>query len=417
MSVVLSTNAKFIFRGVITFTMKKFEIIETYLENNLNTKSSRKNYRWSITKFFTIINKDPETYFDGNKEYNDYLSDMMLFTSSLTRYAPKTIHLAIAGVKSFLIENDVEFKQKDLRKFGKKCNGNKAISYDKIPTSEELQIILANASLRYKTAYLFMLSSGVRRGELCQLQLDDIDMDSNPVRVRIRASYTKSKEQRITFISNEAKKYLQQWLKQRDKYLETTYNRLKDQPLIHKDRNDNRLFPWGGGALQIAFVRLLDQVGMNDVDPVTKRHVFHTHCFRKYFRTELAQVIPLDVVETLMGHSGYLTDAYRDYSEKQLAEHYLKGMPVLEIYSTGITKTQLDDKDAIIRHLQETMEARDKAHEKQIANIFKRVKGIPVIMLEQQAQFKKDIDEGNIKELPELTNVDKRKILKDMAKD
>ena len=77
----------------------------------------------------------------------------------------------------------------------------------------------------------------------------------------------------------------------------------------------------------------------------------------------------------------------------------------------------LEDKDAIIRHLQETMEARDKAHEKQIASIFKRVKGIPVITLEQQAQLKKDIEEGNIKELPELTDADKRKILKDMAKE
>ncbi|GBE55150.1 MAG TPA: hypothetical protein ENH28_06225 [Euryarchaeota archaeon] len=55
---------------------------------------------------------------------------------------------------------------------------------------------------------------------------------------------------------------------------------------------------------------------------------------RKFFRSQLATAIPVDIVETLMGHEGYLTGDRR-YSEKELGEYYSKGEHNFTYYSSG----------------------------------------------------------------------------------
>ena len=45
---------------------------------------------------------------------------------------------------------------------------------------------------------------------------------------------------------------------------------------------------------------------------------------RKFFRSQLGMSCPVDIVEALMGHAGYLTDAYRRISKAQMKEAYLK---------------------------------------------------------------------------------------------
>ena len=52
---------------------------------------------------------------------------------------------------------------------------------------------------------------------------------------------------------------------------------------------------------------------------------------RKFFRSQFALAVPLDIVEALMGRSGYLTEAYRRYTKRQMAEYYKKGEHILTI--------------------------------------------------------------------------------------
>jgi len=44
-------------------------------------------------------------------------------------------------------------------------------------------------------------------------------------------------------------------------------------------------------------------------------------------------MIPVDIVEGLMGHEGYLTEVYRRYSEEDLAKFYLRGEPSILIFA------------------------------------------------------------------------------------
>jgi hypothetical protein len=60
-------------------------------------------------------------------------------------------------------------------------------------------------------------------------------------------------------------------------------------------------------------------------DSNTGRYELHPHVLRKRFRTRLGGVIPVDLVEAMMGHGGYLTSAYRRNTKEDLGEFYLQG--------------------------------------------------------------------------------------------
>ena len=74
---------------------------------------------------------------------------------------------------------------------------------------------------------------------------------------------------------------------------------------------------------------------------------------RKFFRTKLGAVIPVDVAEALMGHEGYLTDVYRRYTTEQLAEFYQQGESALLVFTEAeeVSKLRLEV-DAQTKQLQ-----------------------------------------------------------------
>jgi hypothetical protein len=70
---------------------------------------------------------------------------------------------------------------------------------------------------------------------------------------------------------------------------------------------------------------------------------------RKFFRTKLGTVIPVDVVEALMGHEGYLTEVYRRYSVEELAKFYKQGEHALLVFTEsaeiGKLRQEIEEKN------------------------------------------------------------------------
>ena len=80
------------------------------------------------------------------------------------------------------------------------------------------------------------------------------------------------------------------------------------------------------------------------------------HTLRKRFRTQLAAVIPVDVVEVLMGHAGYQTDAYRRFTEDELAGFYKKGEYVLYLSSDRAKMEQMRERVREVEKKQERID-------------------------------------------------------------
>lgn len=133
---------------------------------------------------------------------------------------------------------------------------------------------------------------------------------------------------RWAFISSEAKAAIIDWLNHRDEYLITAVARSK---AFGKSSEDYRLFPFGTNVAYMMWRNALNRTKLNGGDKTTNRHELHPHVLRKFFRTNHRAIV--DIREAIMGHEGYLTEAYRKYSPEQLAKFYKEGAWGVLIFS------------------------------------------------------------------------------------
>lgn len=111
--------------------------------------------------------------------------------------------------------------------------------------------------------------------------------------------------------------------------------------MYDKSLEDSRIFPFDSGTAYSLWRKALHKSGLNGKDKSINREKLHPHVLRKFFRTRLGAVIPVDIVEALMGHEGYLTEVYRRYSLEDLKKFYLKGESALLVFTEAQEVTKL----------------------------------------------------------------------------
>jgi len=265
------------------------------------------------------------------------MKDVESFFITLKGRPASSIAMTISAVKNFLEDQRVELPRVFWKRLKRRIGGSRTLTQDYVPNASELKRILTHMNLKGRALFLFLESSGARIGEVLQLELDDIDLNHDPPRITIRGSYTKTGNPRITFISLEAKEVLLEWLKVRSQYLLGASRRgiSKDSKrgTQLKPIEDKRIFPYEGTTALGMWYNACSKAGFDKRDKETNRYEVHPHVLRKYFRSKMGEVIPVDIVEALMGHSGYLTEVYRRHSEKDVAEYYRKGENKLLVFS------------------------------------------------------------------------------------
>jgi len=318
--------------------------VKNFLDNYPN-HSTKRNLRIAITDFFKAtygeakrkqLDTLAERYFNEDRNHEQ---DIEAFLKHLNGQAPLTIKLKISNLKTFLLENDIELPQKFWNKIGRRIKGSRALTLDRIPTNTELKQLLLHMPIQGKAAYLCLESSGMRIGELLKSNIDDLYLDEEPARIQIRGEVTKTGNSRHAFFSREAQEALVEWLKVRKDYLKAA---VAKSHLYKKSLEDKRVFPFDPRTAYSIWTKALHKAGLNGKDKSTGREKIHPHVLRKFFRTRLgATGIPVDVVEALMGHEGYLTEVYRRYTLEDLREFYLKGESALLVFTDAAEVTKL----------------------------------------------------------------------------
>jgi len=332
-------------------------------------------YRWALVEFFkTVYGEDEsrveelaERYFS---EKRDYEVDIQNFLVAIRGRPPKSVKLMIAAVRTFLVENGVELPQKFWRRLRGRIKGNRALTLDKVPSNLELRKIIMHMPIQGKAFFLTLAGSGMRIGEALKLKLDDVDLNVEPARVSVRGEYTKTGNPRVTFISREAKEAIQEWLKVRSEYLEAASAR---SHLYGKSVEDPRLFPFESTTAYSMWRNALKKAGYKTRDKSTNRHQIHPHVLRKFFRTRLGSVIPVDVVEALMGHEGYLTEVYRRYSMEELAKFYKEGEHALLIFTEAAEvaslKAEIEERNRQLQALVNSLAAENLELKSKVARL------------------------------------------------
>ena len=302
-----------------------------------------------------------------NKELDVYktLNEYVIFLDK-KGIKPKTIRLWFTVVKGYLTHLQVEV-------FSEKCK--QVVKLPKIRrikkealTKEVLVKLLRNLDAKLSTAVLVATASGMRIGEIAGLKLSDIEFNRDPVKINIRAETSKSREDRETYLTNEASEALKDYLTRYFSWKEdSTNSQLQDLRIFgrtSKLRIDDKRSRLPNSDEQLSNAVLLQKTLHRRIAKVPElnrlarngRKVIHFHAFREYFYTTVSNVSGSNFAHALMGHHEYL-DTYYALSEKQQIKLYQKATPYLTIsdYSKieqDLEKIQNNQSDILEKYAQ-----------------------------------------------------------------
>lgn len=280
-------------------------------------------------KYETLVDK----YLEENRNYPE---DMAGFVISLQSRPPLSARQTFNSAKEFFNYYDLELSAKDLKFIRYKLPKGNVRTIEKDMDIDTIRTILQHLDIKGRALVLVLASSGMRINEALTLDLEDIDLKAKPAVITIRGEKSKNGDNRITFISSEATQAVKEWLKVRDDYIRSSAKR--NNGLVKKGRgkpkskeDDGRLFPFSDQNANAMWDNAVQKAGLFSRDKTTNRKQLHYHQFRKFFLSQLSLIISKEIAETLAGHSGYLTNSYRRYTKKQLADEYKKGEHLLTI--------------------------------------------------------------------------------------
>lgn len=362
--------------------------LETY-----SSKSTVRAYKWGLEQFFKALGfkgsleENAETYMSQKRNYEE---DLKTYFISLKGKPPKSVNICLTSVKMFLMENGVELPALFWRRLKGRRKGSRALMLDKVPSNAELRRILSHMDTKGKSLFLVLASSGMRIGEALKLKVEDVDLSSEPPRINIRGEYTKTGNPRIAFISIEAKESLEEWLKIRNEALNSAIGR---SVRYGKRAEDSRIWPFEPNTAYFIWRNSIKKARFDkrfQYNNNLERYKVHPHVLRKFFRTRMATVIPVDVTEALMGHEGYLTEVYRRYTFEDLAKFYKQGEHTLLIFTTEETKKLREDQaklQSLVNGLTaENLELKAKVNglEREMAELKSSVSEMAITLKEMQ---------------------------------
>jgi len=280
---------------------------------------------------------DPDTYRFLNR-YIQWLSKQGLKRS--------TIDLNFAVLRSWCAANGVMLFNEYVKRF---VNLPKEIKEIRQPlSSETIKLLVHNSSKNVRTVLLVLLSSGMRIGECLHLMVRDIDDTKNPVEIKIRAATTKSRQERIDYISAEAWDQLKPLLLDKEP---TDY-------IFIKNYTKASLI-----SFEMQFGRLRTKLGLVEKYEDGRNYHVNIHAFRDYFHTQATKILGGDTAHALLGHHQYLDQYFRlDQAEK--AEMYHKLEPYITVSDEARQKMIIEDKDKEINELRMMKEQLDKVNAK-----------------------------------------------------
>lgn len=304
--------------------------------------SHREKLRRDKEKRINKIEEGIERYF-SELDDRDFTVDFKRFIQWMRKneYANTTTRNRIRTLKYFFA------RQKDLRckiddddwaqiKRTLLPKSTRPQTKDDILTKEQLKTVLQYLSIHGRAMALFLLSTGARIGEACQLMMSDINLDSDPPMVDIKNKYTKAEVGgRIMWFSHEARDAIREW-----HFTRKNIDKSGPEPGPFDEKS---VFNYRIRAFNFHWITTLHRADRGRIPPVlakrdnsTKKkiHVYHTHTLRKFFRTRMGSAgVPDMNVHAWMGHKAYLSKAYDRPDE--MAELYKEHMDVVTVHEVA----------------------------------------------------------------------------------
>ncbi len=236
-----------------------------------------------------------------------------------------TIGNYMAAVKSFFALYDIDVVP---ARFNQKVTlPRKSIEKELPIDASDIRKILLSCSNRRLKAYLLVLcSSGMRAdSEACSIRNRDVDFTLNPVKIHIRAEYTKTKVARDVYISDEATYHLKQWNQfksnnEPESLVFAAYENDIPRTVEDTKRIANNIY----FRLTVEFAKLLTTVGMDQRKETgiieKRRHLITLHSFRRFTWSIINNQVNTAFADYICGHAD---SVYHTEKESVIKDLYL----------------------------------------------------------------------------------------------
>ena len=293
--------------------MKLDQALKLYLnhlsvERNL-AKNSLESYVRDLRSYVDYLDKQNKTKLIQENDIQDFMNSKRSdqSESSITR-----LIASIRGFHKFMIQEEIS--ENNPAQY--LSVGSKALRLPKTISSDEMNKIIDSIGgqdqnvTRDKLIFEFLYGTGARISELVNTDLDDIDIETNIVKIR----FGKGSKQRIVPLGKSLKTAI-------NNYLTRTRNSLVN---TKKPNNALILNSKGGRLTRQSIWEVVNRVSVQnkieDLTPHSLRHAFATHL--------LEGGADVRVVQELLGHSSVnTTQIYTHITVERLREVFSETHP------------------------------------------------------------------------------------------
>ena len=409
--------------------------IAAYVSKYSNAGSGA-GYKGAIESFLRCIFGLQKMGSDGKKQLHDYetlldsylsdkkrdkIADITAYSECLVRdcVSKQSARQQLTYAVKFLRAHGVNILKDDIQDIKRECKGG-AATIDKVMDHNVICKALKGSDVRSRALVLVLASSGLRIGELLSLSMSDIDLNMTPSMVTVRAANSKNGQARFSFITNEAKDALLDYLKVRDEFIARANTHAKTLGASPREKTD-LLFPVTDSSVNKMWETMLRGAGLYTRDEKSGRNQYRIHSLRKFFISQLSMAGARTLAEHLAGHTGYLDASYRQVSPEFAAREYLKLQSVLIVCIPESIKSGIKMADEKIGILMEKTELQTESLEgMKIINAQLRMQmqqqNQAIASLQEQMQIVVSTLSLVNQERKELLSPKERKLEEDMVK-
>jgi integrase/recombinase XerD len=232
----------------------------------------------------------------------------------------------IAGFYEYLVFEDYMEKnpvpgvrKRYLRRYKQESDGD-VESPRKLLTVEGMSLLINSViDTRDRAVMTLLAKTGVRRGELIAMDVDDIDWAQQSI--TLKRNRFKKRSGRIVFFDDETGRLLKRWLSQREKLNPATR-------ALFIGEHGGRLKRNGVYSMVVKYAQ---RVGVHDPKSPRPEDHFSPHCFRHWFTTHLRRAgMDREFIKALRGDRRRdAIDIYDRIDCDELRRAYLAFIPQL----------------------------------------------------------------------------------------
>jgi len=291
------------------------------------TEETIRRYRSSIKQYLAYLEQRGMMTVDVDKHVlHDYIRQRR--SQGVNQKTLENDLSGIAGLYEYLVFEDYMernpvpgARKRYLRRYKEESDGD-VESPRKLITVEEMSLLINSViDTRDKVIMTLMAKTGVRRGELIAMDVDDINWTEQAI--TIKRNQFKKRSGRTVFFDDEAARLLRRWASQREKLNPSTKALFIGEQGGRLKRN----------GVYSMIAKYAQQVGLHDSKSPRVEDHFSSHCFRHWFTTHLRRAgMDREFIKALRGdRRREAIDIYDRIDREELRRAYLAFIPQLGV--------------------------------------------------------------------------------------